>query len=117
MLTTNDPEALKNTEYLVEMTNGVTVAIKTDNTNVVFVDAAKPTTVNSVSGWTELTRQCPRLRDLERWARRTRFSWDAYEQMKKSLQPLVGWGARQNELSTNEAWDTALQHLLSVLER
>lgn len=77
-------------------------------------------TITACPAWNELTAACPRLLEVERWARQTRFSWYKYEDLKRTLQPLVGWSASPRApkiLTTSDAWDIALQHCLRELER
>ena len=58
----------------------------------------------------------PQLAALEREARRTPFGWHAYESFKSRLKPLVGWSAANPVLASSEAWDLAIDRVLTALE-
>ena len=66
--------------------------------------------------WGALCKLEPGLAVLERQARRTRFSWRAYETMKRRLARLVGWQARCPKLRNSEAYHVAHRRILRALE-
>jgi len=69
-----------------------------------------------VLDWDTLVVVEPQLAALEREARRTPFSWRAYESFKSRLKSIVGWHAARDELASQEAWDMAIDRILTALE-
>jgi hypothetical protein len=68
--------------------------------------------------WTHLVTLEPRLAGLERRARACAGSgnWHDWEGIKRQLQQLVGWNARNPELGSSEAFDVAYRYLLGIWE-
>ena len=76
---------------------------------------------NTSPSWLELVAAEPRLRGVEQHAQQLANAndgnlWKHYETCKGMLKRLVGWDAQRCECASSACYETAIQHVLKILE-